>query len=175
MTKLYIFEGPDGAGKTTVVEHLKQSYELAGKTVAVNHLTFNDDLDLQWLDAKTTVEHGGFDVVIMDRSPESELCYGPVLRGAIRGTAEQWSDWYTWSRRHDAEKIVLLDYPGKLVDRAFERGESYLNRWQLQEVIDLYETKIACDVSWKEIYGLPAQNAWLIQKQREIWGTLART
>lgn len=176
MTKLYIFEGPDGAGKTTVVEHLAKSFQLAGEEVAVVHLDYNPDLDLQWFEARQTVEGGAYDVVIMDRSPESELCYGPVLRDGILGTADQWREWYTWSRRHDAEKIVLLDDPGKLVNRAFERGESYLNRNQLREVIDLYETKIATDIAWKELHGLPAQNAWLIAKQREIWsGVLAST
>jgi len=169
MTKLYIFEGPDGAGKTTTIDHLAKSYALANKTVGVVHLTFDESLTKQWLEAREIVESGLLDVVIMDRSPESELCYGPVLRDGIRGSEDEWAEWYQWSRQADAEKIVLLDYPRKLVDRAFERGENYLNRWQLNQVIDLYETKIAGDVSWKEVYGIPAQNAWLIQKQREIW------
>jgi thymidylate kinase len=160
MTKLYIFEGPDGAGKTTVVAHLKQSYEVAGQSVGVVHLNYADSLPLQWLEARQTVEGGFYDVVIMDRSPESELCYGPILRGNIRGTADEWQD---------AEKILLLDYPQRLVDRAFERGEKYLDRWQLQEVINQYEQKLRADVGWKEIYGIPAQNAWLIGQQRRIW------
>jgi thymidylate kinase len=169
MTKLYIFEGPDGAGKTTTVEHLEQTYLRAGYTVAVAHLTYHESLTEQWAEARKMWESNHLDVLIMDRSPESELCYGPVLRGAIRGSQEEWAEWYQWSRRANAEKIVLLDDPTKLVSRAFERGEHYLNRWQLQEVIDLYETKIAGDITWKELFGIAAQNAWLINKQREIW------
>jgi thymidylate kinase len=169
MTKLYIFEGPDGAGKTTTVEHLAKSYELAGQTVGIVHLDYNPDLDLQWFEARQTVDGGYYDVVIMDRSPESELCYGPVLRDGIRGTADQWSEWYQWSRRANAEKILLLDKAESLVDRAFDRGESYLSRTQLREVIDLYQYRIGTAVDWKELFGIPAQNSWLIAKQREIW------
>lgn len=169
MTKLYIFEGPDGAGKSTTVEHLAQSYRLAGQKVAVAHLTFNESLELQWFEARQLVEGGEYDVVIMDRSPESELCYGPVLRDKVRGSADEWTTWYQWSRLHDAVKIVLMDNPSDLVARAFERGESYLSRYQLRAVIDLYHVKIAADVTWKELYGIAAQNAWLIQEQRKIW------
>jgi thymidylate kinase len=169
VTQLYVFEGPDGAGKTTTVEHLKQTLILAGLSVSVAHLTYHESLTEQWAQAKLMYESGILDVLIMDRSPESELCYGPVLRGAVRGSDEEWRDWYHWSRRANAQKILIMDDPNKLVERAFSRGETYLSRHQLHQVIDLYESKLGNDTAWKELYGIPAQNAWLIDLQRSLW------
>lgn len=169
MTQLYIFEGPDGAGKTTTIEHLRQTLLRARLSVGVEHLTYDESLTAQWAQAKRRFESNILDVLIMDRSPESERCYGPVLRGTVRGSEQEWTDWHLWSRRANAEKILLLDDPNRLVERAFSRGESYLSRPQLREVIRLYEEKLGNDSSWKELHGIPAQNAWLINLQRELW------
>jgi thymidylate kinase len=168
-TQLYIFEGPDGAGKTTTIEHLKQTYLRHGFNVSVFHQTYNESLTEQWAQAKRVFESGVLDVLIMDRSPESELCYGPVLRGTVRGSDEEWRDWRHWSRRANAQKILLMDDPTKLIERAFSRGETYLSRHQLHQVIDLYESRLGNDSSWYELYGLAAQNAWLINLQRNLW------
>lgn len=169
MTDLYIFEGPDGAGKTTTINRLKRTLEMSGLTVALVHLTYNESLTAQWAEARRLYEDGNHEVVIMDRSPESELCYGPVLRNSVRGNDEEWRDWYHWSRRANAKKILLMDAPSQLVERAFTRGESYLSRHQLHQVIDLYESRLGNDSSWTELYGLAAQDAWLINFQEDLW------
>jgi len=169
MTDLYIFEGPDGAGKTTMVDHLKKTLEIAGSTVALVHLSYKPSLTEQWAEARHLYEDGGYDVIIMDRSPESELCYGPILRNSVRGNDEEWREWFHWSRRADAKKILLMDAPNLLVERAFSRGESYLSRHQLYQVIDLYESRLGNDSSWLELYGINSQNTWLINFQRDLW------
>jgi adenylate kinase family enzyme len=79
---MIIVEGPDGAGKTTLIRQLAQEFDLPIAPRVVSKQT-NDLTDLQqWID-KNLQE--GFQYRLFDRHRLiSEFCYGPTLRPVQR-------------------------------------------------------------------------------------------
>lgn len=79
---MIIVEGPDGAGKTTLISQLAQEFDLPIAPRVVSKQT-NDLTDLQqWVD-KNLQE--GFQYRLFDRHRLiSEFCYGPTLRPVQR-------------------------------------------------------------------------------------------
>jgi thymidylate kinase len=88
---LTIIEGPDGAGKSTLIEAWKSWLEgprngLGGKVVITHHTAYLDREDitpLYMLDLRHAHENPR-NHYILDRSWISEFVYGPTMRGKIR-------------------------------------------------------------------------------------------
>lgn len=79
---MIIVEGPDGAGKTTLIKQLQKEFELEVAPRVVSKDT-NDLVDLQqWVDQNL---REGFQYKLFDRHRLiSEFCYGPTLRPTQR-------------------------------------------------------------------------------------------
>lgn len=78
MGKIYILEGPDGTGKSTLAEELQR--ETKGHLM---HLTFNKYWDMQayYMAAyNAAIELSNYQDVIIDRWIPSEIVYGSVFR-----------------------------------------------------------------------------------------------
>lgn len=83
--KRVIIEGPDGAGKSTLIEQLRQEFHFL--TVVVNYKQDKQDFDTWWLKELDT-SYGGMKIPIHDRFYYSELVYGPIIRGSLAGKKE---------------------------------------------------------------------------------------
>ena len=86
MGKLFIVEGPDGAGKTTLIKQLVDV--LSGPTKVVHHGPYLDLTPLQlfktYYDSFVQDMDSGTTNVILDRSWISEIFYGNQVRGKSR-------------------------------------------------------------------------------------------
>lgn len=135
MRKLYILEGPDGVGKTTLAHQIHETWKDEGYISTVVHASAADNLQDMYSPAERAWADG-YDVVVMDRSPYSELVYGPLLRHQVIGTGQDWAKWRAFASQ--AEKFLLMDYPGNLIKRAFSRGEDFITEEQLRHVYYAY-------------------------------------
>lgn len=123
--KLYILEGPDGVGKTTLANDIHEIWKDEGFLSTVVHAGPAGSIFEMYRPAYEA-QMSGYDVIIMDRSPYSELVYGPLLRNKVIGKARDWIEWRMYAAL--AEKLLLMDYPGALVHRAHTRGEELSER-----------------------------------------------
>lgn len=80
-----IVEGPDGGGKTRLIEYLTDKW----KELVVVRNEFGPDQNLEkWWPAVISVPTTPFLVPIHDRFFYSELVYGPVIRGYVKVSDE---------------------------------------------------------------------------------------
>lgn len=132
--KLYILEGPDGVGKTTLANDIHEIWKEEGFLSTVVHAGPAETIFEMYRPAYEA-QMSGYDVVIMDRSPYSELVYGPLLRNKVIGKARDWIEWRMYAAL--AEKLLLMDYPTNLVTRAKARGEE-LSEQQIRQAYLAY-------------------------------------
>lgn len=89
--KCIIIEGPDGAGKTTLIEKLSKHFEAKGSAVSVHaHGPYlgSKEITHQYLRSLEMASEGSdTSVVIMDRAWYSEPIYGNRMRGGSRISA----------------------------------------------------------------------------------------
>lgn len=161
MPKLLILEGPDGSGKTTMA----RKYEAAALAEALTVITIHAGspekgqfsllpMFMPAIEALTT-----HDLVIMDRSPLSEVVYAKVLRGG-KTIGHQW-EWAMWNRfaNHNVDPEleivrVILDAPDdQLLDRAYNRpgGETFVPVDKYFEIVAGYRTAmmILSEYGWQ--------------------------
>jgi len=126
---MIVLEGPDGAGKSTLAAILK---EITGYSLVSN--SYKDPCDFLWfskqLERKDT---------IFDRTFISEVVYSKAMNKEIRLKEKEI---YLLQRQLIKRKAVVLyctNQNSLLKDRAFERGEGYVDKNQLVAASDLYE------------------------------------
>lgn len=159
--RIYVLEGPDGAGKTTFANRLKDIWEKAGFQPAIVHSGPKATLEEMYSDAIDELRAGAWPV-IMDRSPVSELVYGPVLRGETLGDEEDWRNWWDFIDYFPTEKIHLTAPLDVLQRRAFSRGEDLVNLDQLAEIALKYG-EVLRQQDWERL-SPPLQDWYLARK-----------
>ena len=133
---IYILEGPDGVGKTTLAKKIK---EIEGKKVFYMHLRVHKNMRL-WHTASARLaikKHKEGRLDIIDRHWPSEQCYSYIFR---RGPSYDPIDIYHWLKKAGTKYIWCL--PSKLdqirenhINNRQIRHEEYYN---IDKVIDLY-------------------------------------
>ena len=143
---IIIVEGPDGAGKSTMIEDLKRQYLMrAGQTpesVQVWHAgPFPQDSN-PWTEyvvplSRLQVTRGY--LVLIDRWHLGELVYGPLLRGQSRLSPEQrvWIDGYLKSM--GAITVCLTATIEELTRRLSERGDDLIKAEQFPYLVAQYD------------------------------------
>lgn len=79
---IYIIEGPDGSGKSTLVDKLKAVHNDA----VVMHFgapETADEADKYWQVYLRALQHNADKTIIFDRSWYSDMVYGPIMRGRL--------------------------------------------------------------------------------------------
>lgn len=108
---MIIVEGPDGAGKTTLISQLIAEFELPVAPRVVSKQT-NDLTDLQqWVDRNLSE---GFQYTLFDRHRLiSEFCYGPTLRPKQRpGFTDYLWVWKSLRRLYeDVQPVIIYCLP----------------------------------------------------------------
>ena len=133
---IYVLEGPDGVGKTTLAKKIKEIY---GKKVFYMHLRVHKNMRL-WHTASARLaikKQKEGRLIIIDRHWPSEQCYSYIFR---RGPSYDPIDIYHWLKKAGTKYIWCL--PSKLdqirenhINNRQIRHEEYYN---IDKVIDLY-------------------------------------
>lgn len=150
--RVFLLEGPDGAGKTTTAKQLADMF--GGQVVHFSQPTTNS----AWIEygrpvmtAYNQAQRDGYEALIIDRLHISEYIYGPIFRGRVLGkrveyrAIEQLLDMFGTTR--------LYISPGwKTIQRRFqERGDDFVNLHQNLQIHRAYLKLLSNDPKWHRI------------------------
>lgn len=141
MAEYIIIEGPDGAGKSTLVQQLLEShpgtvYGHFGKPET------DEDAYNYWRKyAQFIKDNKDAKLVVMDRSWYSDMVYGPIMRNREEMTTENMETLELLVKACGGGIILYLTAkPDTLWARCRRRGESYIDtRALLVRIRDKYE------------------------------------
>jgi hypothetical protein len=146
---IIIFEGPDGAGKSTAIQHLIEEHLAEGnlpETVQVWRAGPFPEGSNPWSEyvLPLSVLYPSKDwLVLIDRWHLGELVYGPLLRGGSRLSLEQraWIEGYL--KTMGAVMIHLTASVEELTRRLGERGDDLIKAEQLPYLVESYNALFA--------------------------------
>ena len=159
---IYIIEGPDGAGKTTLVEQIKKSHMNA------KVLHFGAPQTPEEADNYYKVYAGAInamrddEVLIFDRSWYSDMVYGPVMRNRHEMTQEHAVMLSAMVVARGGGIIIYCTAPIKVLwSRCQRRGETYLqNQAQLQAISIGYRKVMAENVRFLPVVRYDTAARW---------------
>ncbi len=137
---ILIFEGPDCAGKSTMIEAVRQEHINAGyspESVAIWHAgPFPQDSDAwtEYVVPLAPLSPSKDWLVLVDRWHIGELVYGPIFRGGSRLSLEQrrWIDGYV--RSLGGALIHITARTEELLARHAGRGDDMVSAEQLEPI-----------------------------------------
>lgn len=159
---IYIIEGPDGAGKTTLVEQIKKSH-MNAKVLHFGAPQTPEEADnyykvyVEAINAKRDDE-----VLIFDRSWYSDMVYGPVMRNRHEMTQEHADMLSAMVVARGGGIIIYCTAPIKVLwSRCQRRGETYLqNQAQLQAISIGYSKVMAENVRFLPVVRYDTAARW---------------
>ncbi len=124
---IYIIEGPDGAGKTTLVEQIKKSH-MNARVLHFGAPATPEAADKYYeVYAKAISEKQPDEVLIFDRSWYSDMVYGPVMRGRLEMTQAHADMLSAMVVANGGGIVVYCTAPIKVLwARCTRRGEAYI-------------------------------------------------
>ena len=133
---IYILEGPDGGGKTTLAERISLMAR-----VKIAHFSYpknDEELAQMFIMYQDFIK--GNSNVILDRCWYSDMCYGPVMREGSTITYPQMYSLERMAANKGAMIIYCTDSKAALWSRATQRGEDYVtSREKFNSICDAYE------------------------------------
>jgi len=133
---IYILEGPDGGGKTTLAERL--SSMTRAKIAKFSYPKDDEETARVFIMYQDLIK--GNSNIIIDRCWYSEMCYGPVMRAGSTITYPQMYQLERLAANKGAMIIYCTDTKAALWSRATSRGEEYMtSRDKFNAVCDAYE------------------------------------
>lgn len=118
---IFILEGPDGSGKTTLASKLSEAFNFP-----VKHFSYPKTEEEQKALFETYQQYLlTHDNVIIDRMWLSTMVYGPVMRGVSEVSTDQ----ATLLEKAFGHKIIMIYCTGDpqiLWERCSKRGEDYV-------------------------------------------------
>jgi thymidylate kinase len=142
---IVIFEGPDGAGKSTMIKEVQATAEAVGTPTSVwraGPFPAGSDAWREYVFPLTSLSASQDWLVLIDRWHLGELVYGPLLRGGSRLSLEQraWIEGYL--RTFGAVMIHLTATVEELARRMANRGDDLIKAEQLPYLKAAYEQLI---------------------------------
>lgn len=140
---LVIVEGPDCAGKTTLIGVLGQRLKVRGHQ---NHGAYLGEsrISRRYIAALNAAIQCPGDLILSDRSWLSEPIYGKAMRGGLNRLTERDEQMLTGAAWVARTVVVLCLPPYESCRTAWAlRGDDYVQREpQLREVYDLYAASV---------------------------------
>lgn len=132
---IYIVDGPDGAGKTTLARKIKEATPGA-KILHFGPPATPEDAKNYWLVYLHAIEDNDGQTIIFDRSWYSDLVYGPIMRNKQEMTDEH-RDCLEHAVRSCGGGLVIYctGVPRKLWSRCLQRGETYIKNGDQHKAI----------------------------------------
>lgn len=145
---IVIFEGPDGAGKSTLIQAVTDEHLAAGylpESVQVwraGPFPENSDAWTEYVAPLSVLGTSNEWLVLIDRWHLGELVYGPIFRGVSRLSHEQreWIEGYL--KTMGAVMIHVTARHDELVRRLSERGDDMVQTEHLQPILDGYASLV---------------------------------
>ena len=159
---IYIIEGPDGAGKTTLVEQIKKSH-MNAKVLHFGAPQTPEEADNYYkVYAEATNTMRDDEVLIFDRSWYSDMVYGPVMRNRHEMTQEHADMLSAMVVARGGGIIIYCTAPIKVLwSRCQRRGETYLqNQAQLQAISIGYSKVMAENVRFLPVVRYDTAARW---------------
>lgn len=154
--KIFLLEGPDGAGKSTLADQLNL---LAGN-VYVEHLHFSqpkgDDIWAEYGEPIAAacarinaIDENGW--LIIDRLHISEKVYGPIFRGRIAGKRWQWRKLEEFLDTLPITRLYVSPGWKTVMQRFLSRGDDFVVSDQLYDIHRKYYRLLGNDPKWFRI------------------------
>lgn len=159
---IYIIEGPDGAGKTTLVEQIKKSH-MNAKVLHFGAPQTPEEADNYYKVYAAAINAMRDDeVLIFDRSWYSDMVYGPVMRNRQEMTQEHADMLSAMVVARGGGIIIYCTAPIKVLwARCQRRGETYLqNQAQLQAISVGYSRVMAENVRFLPVVRYDTAARW---------------
>ena len=159
---IYIIEGPDGAGKTTLVEQIKKSH-MNTKVLHFGAPQTPEEADNYYKVYAAAINAMRDDeVLIFDRSWYSDMVYGPVMRNRQEMTQEHADMLSAMVVARGGGIIIYCTAPIKVLwSRCQRRGETYLqNQAQLQAIAVGYSKVMAENVRFLPVVRYDTAARW---------------
>lgn len=159
---IYIIEGPDGAGKTTLVEQIKKSH-MNAKVLHFGAPQTPEEADNYYkVYAEAINAMRDDEVLIFDRSWYSDMVYGPVMRNRHEMTQEHADMLSAMVVARGGGIIIYCTAPIKVLwSRCQRRGETYLqNQAQLQAISIGYRKVMAENVRFLPVVRYDTAARW---------------
>lgn len=138
-----IVEGPDGAGKTTLIEKLKQQFS----SCEVIHFGEIDDpskyFDI-YMQTITEQYKNRIGITILDRCWYSDRVYGPIMRNKEEMPKEKARKLDQAVVENGGGMVIYCDAPTHVLwTRCRERGETYITKpEQIIAIAELYREEM---------------------------------
>lgn len=159
---IYIIEGPDGAGKTTLVEQIKKSH-MNAKVLHFGAPQTPEEADNYYkVYAEAINAKRDDEVLIFDRSWYSDMVYGPVMRNRQEMTQEHADMLSAMVVARGGGIIIYCTAPIKVLwARCQRRGETYLqNQAQLHAISVGYSKVMAENVRFLPVVRYDTAARW---------------
>lgn len=159
---IYIIEGPDGAGKTTLVEQIKKSH-MNAKVLHFGAPQTPEEADNYYkVYAEAINAKRDDEVLIFDRSWYSDMVYGPVMRNRQEMSQEHADMLSAMVVACGGGIIIYCTAPIKVLwARCQRRGETYLqNQAQLQAIATGYSKVMAENVRFLPVVRYDTAARW---------------
>jgi thymidylate kinase len=155
MKRLFIFEGPDGVGKTTLAVALAKKLDAHYAHLGpFSTITDGRALADEYYNAMMPATNGARDVV-MDRSWISEVPYGIAYRGGVNRLMHRASELENCAKLYTHAVVLRCNAQFRVVLHAFQarNNTEYLdNEDQLRVVWKWYRDAFRTSLEWKDIW-----------------------
>ncbi len=136
---LIIVEGPDGAGKTTFIEHLQDLLPLKPQTITFHKKQIQTHPLVEYELILDQYRPFGKNV-LADRWHWGESIYGPLKRGRSQLYASAWLHIDMFLASKGAAFITLSAPVDEIRRRLRARGETFITPQEVPIIVDAYQT-----------------------------------
>lgn len=157
---IYIIEGPDGAGKTTLAEQIKEANP-GSKILHFGAPATLEEAENYWMVYLAVLKAHAGETVILDRSWYSDMVYGPIMRAREDMSIEH-KEILEMTVRALGGGIVIYctGVQKQLWSRCIARGENYIPNIDVHKSICSAYDDVMKGVKWLPVVRYNTTAKW---------------